>query len=80
MKELALELFDLCHESENIDIKNRANEIYAKIQVLENRPINKFTFIKHSERLHKSLVDANLDDNQFDLIWQSLNEFFSELK
>lgn len=30
--------------------------------------------------LHKSLIDADLNDEQFDIIWNAINEVYSKIK
>lgn len=45
----------------------------------KRKPINT-NFLKLIEILHQSLVDANLNDEQFDIIWSAINEAYSKIK
>lgn len=40
----------------------------------------KTNFLELTEILHQSLVDANLDDEQFNSIWSAINEVYSKLR
>jgi hypothetical protein len=40
----------------------------------------KTNFLELTETLHQSLVDANIDDEQFNIIWSAINEVHSKLR
>lgn len=39
----------------------------------------KINFLQLTETLNQSLIEANVDDEQFNIIWSAINEVFSKL-
>ena len=37
-------------------------------------------FLQLTETLHQSLIDANLNDKQFNIIWSAINDVHSKLR
>jgi len=61
--------------------KRTENPVVKEYFTTENNKITKQTnFLNLTSILHQSLVDANLNDKQFGIIWDAINEVYSKLK
>tara|TARA_R110000796_G_scaffold209217_1_gene325555 strand:- start:305 stop:574 length:270 start_codon:yes stop_codon:yes gene_type:complete len=80
-----LELLVREYQNQELTIEDFRNTIkhYAKLNCEEKKIIKKngkTNFKDLIPILNKSLIDAGLEDGQFDSIWSSVNDVYSKIK
>ena len=63
-----------------VDGMNKMFDLIKSKETTRIKKTDKTNFKELISVLHKSLIDADLDDNQFNSIWNSINEVYRKIK